>query len=78
MNDMELILTMLGEATTTKLTQGRDSKEFSELKTDAKDGGEVAGSARKKIAKKLGKSIISEENYIDTPEKEKRKRITRI
>ncbi|MFH1637188.1 MAG: Bro-N domain-containing protein [Candidatus Woesearchaeota archaeon] len=72
MDDMELILTMLGEATTTRLTQGRDSKGFPKLKRDAKDGGEVAGSTRKNIEKKLGKTLVSKDNYINTPEKVKR------
>ncbi|MBS3108112.1 Bro-N domain-containing protein [Candidatus Woesearchaeota archaeon] len=77
MDDMEIILTMLGEATTTRLTTGRDSKTFVELKDDAKDGGDVAGSTRKDIEQKLGKSIVSNENYLEEPEKEKRKRITK-
>ncbi len=51
MEDLELILTMLGEATTTKITKDRDSKGFTPLKQDAKEGGEVAGSARKDIEK---------------------------
>lgn len=58
MNDIELILTMLGEATTTTLTQERDSQGFTKLESDAKDGGEVAGSARKHIEKKSGKRVV--------------------
>ncbi len=42
MDDMELILTMLGETTTTRLTKERDSQQFPKLKQDAKDGGDVA------------------------------------
>lgn len=72
MDDIELILTMLGEATTTRLTKDRDSKEFPELKKDVKDGGDVAGDTRKNIENKLGKSIISPENYLEAPEKRKR------
>ena len=72
MDDIELILTMLGEATTTRLTKDRDSKELPALKQDAKDRGDVAGDTRKNIEKKLGKSIISSENYLDAPEKRKR------
>ncbi|MFH1637642.1 MAG: Bro-N domain-containing protein [Candidatus Woesearchaeota archaeon] len=77
MDDMELILTMLGEATTTRLTQGRDSKGFPKLKTDARDGGEVAGSTRKNIEKKLGNSIVSKDNYLKVPEKVKRLKMAR-
>ena len=72
MYDMELILTMLGEATTTRLTQGRNSQQFTELKHDAQDGGEVAGTTRRHIEKKLKKSVISSDNYLDTPENVKR------
>jgi len=72
MDDIELILTMLGEATTTRFTRERDSQEFPELKTDAKDGGDVAGSTRKDIEKKLGKGVVSSDNYIESPEKKKR------
>lgn len=43
MDDIELILTMLGEATTTRFTRDRDSHKFPELRNDANDGGDVAG-----------------------------------
>ena len=72
MDDVELILTMLGEATTTRFTRERDSQKFPKLRKDAKDGGNVAGSARKNIEKKLGKSIVSDDNYLITSEKRKR------
>ena len=72
MDDMELIFTMLGEASTTRLTQVRDSQKFPNLKKDAKDGGDVAGSARKDIEHKLRKSIVSKDNYLKVSEKKKR------
>ncbi|MBU0535869.1 MAG: Bro-N domain-containing protein [Nanoarchaeota archaeon] len=75
MDDMELILTMLGEATTTRFTRDRDSQNMPELKEDAKDGGDIAGNTRKNIEKKLGKSIVSEENYLEVPEAVKRKQL---
>ncbi|MEK6969102.1 MAG: Bro-N domain-containing protein [Nanoarchaeota archaeon] len=64
MDDIELILTMLGEATTSRLTKERDSQQFSALKKDANEGGEVAGTARKDIELKLGKSVVSKQNYL--------------
>ncbi|MCG2719471.1 MAG: phage antirepressor protein, partial [Nanoarchaeota archaeon] len=73
MTDLELILTMVGEKATTDITKERDSQEFVKLKKDAKEGGEIAGNTRKDIEKKLGKSVISKDNYLDKPEKEKRK-----
>ncbi|MDO8727402.1 MAG: Bro-N domain-containing protein [Candidatus Methanoperedens sp.] len=72
MDDIELILTMLGEATTTRFTRDRDSRKFPELRKDAKEGGDVAGSTRKDIEGKLGKSVVSSDNYLETPEKTKR------
>jgi hypothetical protein len=66
MNELELILTMLGEATTTTLSQTRESKGFPLLKKDAKDGGVVAGNARKEIELKSGKKVISRKNYLLT------------
>lgn len=75
MDDIELILTMLGEATTTRFTKERDSQEFVELKKDANDGGSIAGKTRKEIENQLDKSVVSNENFLDSPEKEKRKRL---
>ena len=62
MTDIELILTMLGEATTTKLHRDRDTKGFEPLNKDAKDGGAVAGRTRKDIEKQAGKPVVSSEN----------------
>ncbi|WP_353138773.1 BRO family protein [Limnohabitans sp.] len=63
MTDIELILTMLAEATTTKLHRDRDSVGMLPLKKDAKDGGAVAGRTRKDIEKQTGKPVISQENF---------------
>jgi prophage antirepressor-like protein len=65
MNELELILTMLGEATTTELSRNRDSKGFSSLQKDAKDGGNVSGNARKEIESKTGKRVATKENFLD-------------
>jgi len=56
---------MLGEATTTKLSQTRDSKGLPLLKKDAKDGGQVAGNARKEIELKRGKKVVTKGNYLN-------------
>jgi len=53
MTDFEVVLTMLGETTTTNLHRKRDSKQFHELQKDSHDGGEVAGNTRKDIEKQL-------------------------
>jgi hypothetical protein len=69
MVDLELILTMLGEATTTKFTKDRDSKGFEPLQKDAKDGGAVAGRTRKDIERQAGKKIVSKENFLGLKKK---------
>lgn len=78
MTDLELILTMLGEATTTELIRTRDAHGMKENKVAAHDGGLVAGNARRDIERRTGKSVISSQNYIDTPEKEIRKQLTTV
>ncbi|HSW71334.1 MAG TPA: Bro-N domain-containing protein [Gammaproteobacteria bacterium] len=64
MTDLELVITMLGEVTTTQLTQQRDSKGMPKLRNDAKTGGAVAGRARKDIEKQIEDSVISKENFL--------------
>lgn len=64
MQDMELILAMLGEATTTKFTKDRDSRGVSKLRRDAKDGGAVAGRTRRDIEQRSGKKIISKQSFL--------------
>lgn len=63
MTDIELILTMLAEATTTKLHRDRDSQGMTPLKKDAQDGGAVAGRTRKDIETQTGKPVISTKNF---------------
>ena len=63
MTDMELILTMLAEATTTKLHRDRDSQGFAPLKKDARDGGAVAGRTRKDIETQSGNPVVSSDNF---------------
>ncbi len=63
MTDIELILTMLGEATTTKLHRDRNSQGLEPLKQDAQEGGAVAGSTRRDIEKRSGKPVVTGENF---------------
>jgi hypothetical protein len=63
MTDIELILTMLAEATTTELHRDRDSQGMVPLKKDARDGGAVAGRTRKDIEAQTGKPVISSGNF---------------
>ena len=75
MDDLELIFTMLGEKLTTEITQKEDAEGFNACKDASVRGGRVAGKARKDAEQELGRSIISDENYLNTPEKVKRKLI---
>jgi DNA-damage-inducible protein D len=73
MDDLELIFTMLGERSTTEIHRTEDSKGIPKLRKDAKTGGDIAGGARKKLEKKLGRSIVSKHNYLKTPENKRLK-----
>ena len=73
-DDLELIFTMLGEASTAKIAKTKDAKGFNENKFAAKQGGEVAGNARKELELKSGERIVSEENFLDATEKLKKKK----
>ena len=75
MTDMELVLTMLGEASTTEIARTRDAQGMAENEKAAKDGGRIAGDARRQLEKETGKSVISKQNYKELPEREVRKRL---
>jgi len=73
MSDIELILTMLGEATTTKLHRDRESRGIELLKKDAHEGGAVAGNTRRDIEKRSGKPVVTGENFKELTGKGKKK-----
>jgi hypothetical protein len=72
MTDLELIFTMLGEASTTEIARVDDAQGFIENKHAAVKGGSVAGKARKDLERKTGKKVVSSENYLSEPENRKR------
>ena len=72
MNDLELIFSMLGEASSTAIVKTRNPKGFVENKIVAKQGGSVAGKARIDLEKKTGKKIVSAENYLPASKKNKK------
>ena len=74
MDDLEIIFTMLGEASTTRIAKTKDVQGFDENRVVAREGGEVAGNARRELESKTGESVLTEENFLDLPEKLKRKR----
>ncbi len=64
MDDFELIFTMLGERSTTEIHRVEDSRGVEKLSSDAKAGGEISGIARRKLEKRLGKSIVTGKNFL--------------
>ena len=72
MNDLELIFTMLSEASTTEIAKNKNARGFSKNKKAARAGGSVAGKARLDLEKKSGKNVISKENFKEMPESQKR------
>lgn len=77
MTPLELALTSLSEATAITLHQDRDSQGFTELKQDAIDAGEAGGEARKVIEKRIGKPVVSSQNYLENTKRQYQKRIER-
>lgn len=71
MGDFELIFTMLGERSTTEIHRIEDSQGKAKLKKDAKRGGKIAGTAKKELEKELGKSVVSDKNYLKDNESKK-------
>jgi len=74
MTNLELVLNMLAEVTTKEFSKKENPKEFSESLEVAKRGGNVAGNARREIESVTGEPVVSEDNFLDVPEKIKRKK----
>ena len=68
MTDLELIFTMLGEASTTEIAKKKDAKGFPENKKVAREGGTIAGNARKELEKKSGTKVSTKTNYKELSE----------
>ena len=62
MTNLELVLNMLAEATTTELSKNENPKDFEESKEIANRGGNIAGNTRREIESNLGHSIVSKKN----------------
>jgi len=66
---LELVLNMLAETATTEISEKREPRDFDENKQVAREGGTVAGNARKEIEAKTGKRAISGENFFSMKSK---------
>ena len=62
MTNLELVLNMLAEATTTEISKENNPKTFADNKKIARKGGEIAGNTRKQIEDQTGKKIVSPQN----------------
>lgn len=62
MSDLELVLTMLAEATTTEISKKEEPETFAENLEVARSGGEIAGDTRKAIEQRTGKPVITSQN----------------
>jgi len=74
MNDLELIFSMLGEASTTEIARSSDAQGFDPNKVAAVKGGTIAGSARKSLEAETGKRVSTKENYLEEGQKVKKLR----
>ena len=76
MTNMELVLNMLAEATTSEISKEKNPKTLDESKMIANQGGTIAGNARKEIEAKTGKKVVSKLNAKNIVEgKPKRKKL---
>lgn len=64
MTDLELIFTMLGEASTTEIARRKDARGFTANRRSAREGGTIAGNARKALEAQTGRSVVSASNHL--------------
>lgn len=62
MTNLELVLNMLAEVSTTEISKKVEPKDFEENKKVAREGGSIAGSARRKLEKRTGKKVVTKLN----------------
>ncbi len=63
MTNLELVLNMLAEVTTTEISKIKEPRTFNQSKVIAKQGGTIAGNTRNEIESKTGVEIASPENF---------------
>jgi DNA-damage-inducible protein D len=73
MGELELIFGMLGEKVATEITINKDAQGLNECFVAARQGGEVAGNARKEAESKIGRSVVSENNHVGKAERKEGK-----
>ncbi len=76
MTDLELIFSMLGEAATTEIARNKDTQGFTPNQQAAREGGTVAGNARRELEQRSGRKVVTNENYLSlTQSAKKAKRV---
>lgn len=73
MTNLELVLNMLAETATAEISKKREPKTFPENRQVAREGGGIAGNARKQIEAKTGKPVISRSSFKKIQEQKKLK-----
>jgi hypothetical protein len=63
MTNLELVLNMLAETATTEISEKRKPKDFDQSKKVAREGGNIAGNARRQIETKTGRKVVTKNNY---------------
>ncbi len=74
MTDLELIFSMLGEASTSEIERVQNPENFDEHKIASVKGGNIAGNARRELEEETGEEVVSDENYLEIDEKEIKKK----
>lgn len=69
MTNLELVLNMLAEATTTEISKEKKPKTFENIKRIARQGGTIAGNTRLEIEEKTGKAVVTSQNAKQLDEK---------
>jgi len=69
MTNLELVLNMLAEASTTEVSRKENPKSFPHHRVVAQKGGSVAGVAKKKLEKETGRSVVGASNYLPKEKK---------
>ena len=72
MTNLELVLNMLAETSTVEISKKKEPETFDENRKVAREGGGIAGGARKQLEKKLGRPVVSKKNYLREPQGTKR------
>ncbi|MDO8570935.1 MAG: BRO family protein [Candidatus Daviesbacteria bacterium] len=75
MSNIELVLNMLAEASTTAISEKEKPETFIKNRQVAKRGGGVAKVAREKLERETGRKVVTKENYLPIPEKQKRLKV---